>query len=201
MAYSDDELLLLASLPQLIGAAAVSASPSGILGTAWEFVTSAKSQMEGINAYPNNALIRQVVQGTEDDRARGREWIKQARQWTSARLTAKEINSTEKLRALIVEDARSASTVLAAKAWPAEAREYKEWAMSVGEKVAAAWVEGGIPGFGGEPVTTAERALIDEVRSAFGLSTEVGDRESAKGELGSGRISGSTNAAVVARSS
>ena len=73
MAYSDDELLLLASLPQMIGAAAVSASPSGILGTAWEFITSAKSQMEGVNTYPNNALIRQVLQGTEDDRAQGRE--------------------------------------------------------------------------------------------------------------------------------
>src|SRR5262245_42390078 len=162
MGYSDDELLLLASLPQMIGAAAVSASPSGILGTAWEFITSAKSQMEGINAYPNNALIRQVVQGTEDDRAQGREWIKQVRQWTSARMKAKKINSAEMLRALIVEDAQAASALLAAKASPAEASEYKDWAVSVGEKVAAAWVEGGIPGFGGEPVTTAEKALIDE---------------------------------------
>lgn len=34
MAYTDDERLLLASLPQMIGAAAISASPSGILGTA-----------------------------------------------------------------------------------------------------------------------------------------------------------------------
>jgi hypothetical protein len=201
MAYTDDELLLLASLPQMIGAAAVSASPSGILGTAWEFITSAKSQMEGVNTYPNNALVRQVVRGAEDDRDQGREWIIKVRQWTSVRMKAKEINSAEKLRALIVEDARSASALLAAKASPAEAREYKEWALSVGEKVAAAWVEGGIPGFGGEQVTTAERALIDEVRSAFGLSTEGGDQRSAKGELGSGRISGSTKAAVVARSS
>lgn len=171
MTYTDDELIFLASLPPMIGAAAASASASGIFGTGKELFAIAGALLEGLKTYPNNSLIRQLLPNS-DDPNRTREWIKKVRYWTTARLKAKGVDSAEKLRGLAIEDARAAATLLAAKASSAEAREYTEWAVSVGERVAQAAVEGGFLGFGGERVTAAERALIDQVKLAFDASAD-----------------------------
>jgi len=130
MTYTDDELIFLASLPPMIGAAAASASASGIFGTGKELFAIAGALLEGLKTYPNNSLIRQLLPNSDDP-----EWIKKVRYWTTARLKAKGVDSAEKLRGLAIEDARAAATLLAAKASSAEAREYTEWAVSVGERV------------------------------------------------------------------
>jgi hypothetical protein len=59
------------------------------------------------------------------------------------------------------------------KASAAEAEEYRQWAMSVAEKVANAATEGGFLGFGGERVTAAEKSLIDDIRKSLGVTAAV----------------------------
>ena len=63
--------------------------------------------------------------------------------------------------------------MLSAKASPKESREYREWTLSVAERVANASSEGGFLGFGGERVTAEEKQLIDQLRSILSLTTDV----------------------------
>ena len=64
----------------------------------------------------------------------------------------------------------SLAALLAAKASATEAEEYRQWALSIAEKVANAATEGGFLGFGGERVTPAEKSLIDDIRKALGTN-------------------------------
>jgi hypothetical protein len=170
MAYSDDELLLLASVPQMIGSAVATASRSGLFGTGKELFASANSILEGSATFPNNALINMLVPDPKVDRTKTMEQAKKVRDWATARIKEKGINSPDKLKALALEDAKTAAALLTAKSSASEAAEYKQWAMSVAEKVANASTEGGFLGFGGERVTAEEKAVIEDIRSALGVA-------------------------------
>ncbi len=167
MAYSNDELLLLASVPQMIGSAVATASHSGFFGTGKELFASASSLLEGPANFPNNALINMLVPDPKVDRTKTMEQAKKVRYWATARMKEKNIDSADKLKALALEDAKAAAILLAEKSSPKEANEYKQWAMSIAEKVANAATEGGFLGFGGERVTAEEKAVIDDIRSSL----------------------------------
>ena len=199
MVYTDDELNLLACVPQLIGMSIASASNSGFIGTGKELFASASSLLEGARSYPDNSLIRQIVPDPAGDRSKAIDLARKSRDWTAVRMKAKGVNSAERLRALMIEDTKAASALLAAKASPAEASEYKQWALSVAEKVATASSEGGFLGFGGERVTTAERALIDQVKSALGVAISgPHEGETVQAGLGLGRKPASAQSAAMA---
>jgi hypothetical protein len=170
MSYSDDELALLAYVPQVIGSAVASAASSGLFGTGKELFASSTSILDGVKSYPNNALIRQIVPDPAGDRSKAIEQMKRVRDWSMARLKEKGVDSSEKLRTQALADARAAAQLVSEKSSAAEAAEYKQWALSVAEKVAAAATEGGFLGFGGERVSAAERQIIDELRAALGLA-------------------------------
>jgi len=84
-----------------------------------------------------------------------------------ARLKEKGVDSSAKLRAQAIEDARAVAGLLAAKSSGAESAEYKEWAMSVAENVAMAASEGGFLGFGGEQLSVEEKKLLTELQAAL----------------------------------
>jgi hypothetical protein len=170
MAYTDEELNLLAYVPQLIGSAVSSAARSGLIGMGKEFFAAASSVMEGVKMFPDNALIRQLFPDPQADRAKAIEHAKNRRDWAVARIKSKGVDSVEKLNAVMLEDTKAAADILASKATPTEAREYRQWAMSVAERVANASTEGGFFGFGGERVSAAEKALIDKVNAALGTA-------------------------------
>ncbi|QIG50374.1 hypothetical protein G5V57_23175 [Nordella sp. HKS 07] len=170
MAYTEDDLNLLASVPQLIGSAIAASAGSGLFGTGKELFANANAVLDGLKSYPGNPLIKQLLPDPAGDRAAAVEKMKRTRDWTTARLRAKGVDNGEKLRALVIEDARAAAAVLASKASPSEAAEYKQWALSIAEKVASAATEGGFLGFGGERVSAAEKALIADVRNALGVA-------------------------------
>ncbi len=85
----------------------------------------------------------------------------------------KGINSYEKMRAQALEDCRAVVSLLASKSSNQEAREYKQWAMSVAEKVAMATTEGGFLGFGGERLSANEKQLLGEIQSALGVQSTL----------------------------
>ena len=58
--------------------------------------------------------------------------------------------------------------LLATKATPQEAGEYRQWALSVAENVAQAASEGSFLGFGGQQVSEPEKQLINKIRVALG---------------------------------
>lgn len=169
LSLTEDELHLLASVPQMIGSAMAFAGRSGLFGTGKEMFVSAQSVLAGVKDFPNNALIQAVVpdmkaadRNAEIAQARG------ARDWSVARMKAKGIDSADKFRVQTLEDCRTAAQLLAGKVSAQEANEYKQWAMAVAEKVAMASTEGGFLGFGGERLSAGEKQLLAELKGALG---------------------------------
>src|SRR5262245_42711399 len=113
--YSEDELHLLATVPQMVGSAMAFSASSGLFGTGKELFASAQSVLAGVKDYPNNALIQSVVPNLAADREGAMEKAKKSRDWAMARLKAKGITSSEQLRAQALEDCRAAAGLLAAK--------------------------------------------------------------------------------------
>jgi hypothetical protein len=168
MSLTEDELNLLAAVPQLIGSAVAVAAGSGLIGTGKEAFTSAHAVLDGIKSYPENALIKQLLPDPSGDRKAAIEKMTQTRDWTVARLKANSVITAEKLTAQTLADTRAAAQILDSKVSPSEAREYRQWALAVADKVANAATEGGFLGFGGDRLSAAEKALIDQIRASLG---------------------------------
>ena len=92
---------------------------------------------------------------------------RKTRDWAMARMKAKGITSAEKLTAQTLEDAREAAQLLDSKVDPAQAAQYRQWALGVADKVAMASTEGGFLGFGGTRLSDAEKSLIDQLKTAL----------------------------------
>lgn len=165
---SEDELQLLAALPQSIGSAVAFAGRSGLFGTGKEMFASGQAMMAGVKDFPGNELIQAIVPdpAAADKRAE-LDQARKTRDWAMARMKAKGITSAEKLTAQMLEDAREATQLLDGKVDATQAAQYREWAMSVAEKVAMASTEGGFLGFGGTRLSDAEKSLIEQIRMAL----------------------------------
>lgn len=169
--YSEDELHLLAGVPHMIGSAMAMAGKSGFIGTGKEMFASARSVLTGVKDYPHNALIKQLLPNVEDGAGAAMSEAKETREWLSQRIKDKGVSSREAMQALAVEDCRAAASLIEAKATPSEAAEYKQWTLSVAEKVAMAASEGGFLGFGGEQFSEPEQKLLAEVEAALNMSS------------------------------
>ena len=165
--FSEDELKLLANTPHMIGTAMALAGGSGLIGTGKEMFASAQSILAGVKDHPGNALIQEITPDPAGDRQAAIDQARKQRDWAMARLKEKGIDSSDKLRAQAIEDARAVAALLAATSSGQESAEYKKWAMSVAEKVAMAASEGGFLGFGGEQLSAEEKKLLSELQAAL----------------------------------
>jgi hypothetical protein len=80
------------------------------------------------------------------------------------------INSPDKFKQQLLQDCKEVSRILQAKASPQDSQGYKQWAMSLAEKVAMAAKEGSFLGFGGQQISSGEVEIIAEIAQA--LNTE-----------------------------
>ena len=65
--------------------------------------------------------------------------------------------------------AREVSSILDAKA-PGDAAAFRDWLLSISQKVAEAATEGACVGIGGVQVSDAERATLGDISKALGTS-------------------------------
>ncbi len=166
---SEDETMLLATLPQAIGSCVATAAGSGLLGTGKELFASGQAVMAGLRDYPDNALIQALVPDpSAEDKQAELAQARATRDWAMARLKAKGIHTPAQMAALTLEDARAVARLLDSRVDPVQAAQYRAWALSVAEKVAQAATEGGFLGFGGTRLSEAEQALIAQLREALG---------------------------------
>jgi hypothetical protein len=114
---------------------------SGLFGTGKEMFVSATSILNGVKEYPSNALIQAILPNLQEDRQEAMGKMKKVRDWTTARMKEKGINSAEKMRAQTLEDCRAVASLLASKRNAQEASEYRQSAIAVAEKVAMASTE------------------------------------------------------------
>ena len=165
---TEDEKQLLALLPQSIGSAMAMAGKSGLFGTGKEMFASGQALMAGVKHYPGNELIQAIVPDPQAaDKSAELDQARKTRDWAMARMKAKGITSAEKLTAQTLEDAREAAQLLDSKVDPAQAAQYRQWALGVADKVAMASTEGGFLGFGGTRLSDAEKSLIDQLKTAL----------------------------------
>lgn len=168
--YTEDELFLLAGTPHMIGSAMAMAGKSGFFGTGKEMFASARSVLAGVQDYPDNGLIKQLLPNVEDGAGAAMGEAKKTREWLSKRIEDRGVKSREDMQALAVEDCRAAAALVDTKSSPTEAAEYKQWALSVAEKVAMSASEGGFLGFGGEQFSEPEQKLLADIEAALGTT-------------------------------
>jgi hypothetical protein len=73
-------------------------------------------------------------------------------------------------KSAVLDHIRDAANLVSQKASPEEARAYKQMIISVAEKAANASKEGGVLGFGGVRVSSAEQSFLNEVKAALQLA-------------------------------
>jgi hypothetical protein len=74
------------------------------------------------------------------------------------------------VRQMATARVREAVATAESKGNPEDVEAYRRFVLSVAEAAANAHKEGGFAGIGGKPVSEAEQAAIDEIRSALGSS-------------------------------
>ena len=77
--------------------------------------------------------------------------------------------SSDSMRRLALDGARSSLAILAGKASKEETDAYRELLYRIADKVAHAAREGGFLGFGGTLVSEGERSFLNELRSTLQL--------------------------------
>jgi hypothetical protein len=70
----------------------------------------------------------------------------------------------------IVDEISRANEIVSAKASPEEAEAYRAWIMGCAQNAADAAKEGGFMGFHAERVSQGEKDMLEQLRSALGVS-------------------------------
>lgn len=158
--YTDDEWQLLVDVPMMVGTAVMMIGKSG-LGSVKESFAMAQESIAAVKDYPDNKLIQAIMHARIHEKKRSTiESIKNPYRG----MEREEFLQATKEKAVAVAE------LLAKKSTPEEAREYKEWAFYIGDKVANAASEGGFLGFGGEKFSDEERNALNELMTAIGLT-------------------------------
>ncbi len=159
--FTPDEWRLLLQSPLVAAMAISAADPSGIIGTIKESLASARALVAVVSDPNADALVKAAANDyeTPEGRIAVQDGFKAAIAGAStpAAVAAKAIEALKALAAVL--DAKGG----------ADAVPFKTWLAGVAEAVATAAPEGGFLGFGGTPVSEAEKAAVAEIASALGV--------------------------------
>jgi hypothetical protein len=158
--FTPEEWQRILSMPQVAALYLALASPSGPLGVAQEMMASARGIVETLKSSSGNELI-DAVAADYREKAEKRE-----RMETPFELS----RDPSELKAQCLQTCRELAALLAQKA-PADAEAYKRWVYQAAQNSASAAREGGFFGIGGESVSEAETAALQEVAAALGIAS------------------------------
>jgi hypothetical protein len=144
--------------PYLVGLATLMAEPSG-LGTIKELIAISLGIHE--NQASDIPLIRDLTSSVE---------MKSSQGTLRERFAgSKEKPSKDAIQKLALDQARASVGILSGKAGKEEVDAYRRLLYGVADKVANSSREGGILGFGGKAVSTAEQSFLDQLQSTIQL--------------------------------
>jgi hypothetical protein len=145
----------------LSGMAVTAAEPSGIIGLLKESFASAGMLAKAKSDPGASELVKGVV--AEFESSEGRSKLQQAlgKRFSGA--------SPADVRTRSIDVLKEVSRLLDAKA-PKDAPAFKSWMRDISMKVADAASEGGIMGFGGQRVSAAEKATLNDIAKALGMA-------------------------------
>jgi hypothetical protein len=154
--FTPDEWKLLLESVMTSGIAVTAAEPSGLWGTLKESFACAQTMASGKGA-PSELIKAMVADlGTSEGRGVARDGLREKLKGSKA----------ADIKARSIEGLRQASALLDAKA-PQDAAAVKGWLRQISLNVAEAASEGGFMGFGGVPVSEAEKATLAEIDAAL----------------------------------
>jgi hypothetical protein len=147
------------------GMAVTASDPSGLWGLMKEGLAGGWAMLEARQKPQANELIKAVANdfATPETRSATRDALQ----------TKFKVNDISEIKIRAIEELRAVAGLLDTKA-PGDAAAFKEWLREVAQKAAEAANEGGFLGFGGVPVSEAEKATMAEIATA--LNTPSGLR-------------------------
>jgi len=159
--YSDEEWKNIKAAPLLAGMWVSTVANSGLIDTAKEAMAIAHSLEELVKRGSANQLIATLIdeiKPKEGEAVQSRETI------------AVNAKTPQELHKAAMDTLQQANTALA-KATPEEIAEYKQFIMTVAQRVAEAGKEGGFMGIGGTRVSPPETKAIQEIGAALGMAS------------------------------
>jgi hypothetical protein len=155
--YTPEEWKTITAAPVLAGLLVTVSDLSGPIGTAKEAIAIVKGVTDTA-ANTSTELIKAVGDGIRQQ---------------GGRPDLPDLpHDRESARAALIEGCKRALAVVVQKS-PAEADEYKTWLASLAQRTAEASKEGGFLGLSGTLVSDDEKAAVDELSSALGLSAKA----------------------------
>jgi hypothetical protein len=154
--FTDAEWGLLVGLPQAVLTAASAASPDGARKTRQEYEAG---RAEVADARVSASALVAAIAGASVDQAGDPEWGEDP--------PVIEPADPIGYAGDVLDRARQAAALLAAKAADADAETYKHWLVEIADTVVGAASTGGVLGIGGEQVTETERAFRDDLAKAL----------------------------------
>ncbi|WP_412540427.1 hypothetical protein R8Z50_32180 [Longispora sp. K20-0274] len=154
--YTGAEWELLVELPRSVVIAATSAEADGPRRTVNEGIAGHAGIQAG--EIDDSALVRAVYADL---------FLLESDPDADELPAAEEFNNRAAGLAEVLDDARRAARVLAAKAEPADAAAYRVWLHRIAGSVSEAAHSGGFLGLGGDRVTSAEQRFMDDLAEAL----------------------------------
>jgi hypothetical protein len=168
--FSPEDWNLLKSAPLLAGLmVTLSDLRSGIFGAIKEGLAPSQAIIEA-GAGATNPVVSAVVSSIKEMAAK-RERLQPPISVTGKKpeeVKPEEVKP-EEVKADVMAQLAKVSSLLDGKVPADQAEGYKSWLVAVAGKVANAATEGGFFGFGGEKVSAAETAAINELASSLGV--------------------------------
>ncbi len=170
--FSAEDWEFLCTTPLLVGSSMSMAGSSGIMGTMKEALASTQAFLSGAEDFPDNELVSAMgLKPTNMEEARST--AKAQREKVMGRMKECEIKSSEDMRAMVLDDCRKASYIIGEAGEDALGVGFKEWLLSIADKVANAASEGGFLGFGGTRYSEEEQKFTAQLREALGMDPVV----------------------------
>lgn len=143
------------------GIAVTAAEPSGLWGMLKEGLASSRALLQAKTGGGADPLLKAIVESFETSEGRAA-----AKDGLQAKVKGAK---PEEIKQRCIEAVQQAAGIVDAKA-PSDAPAFKTWLLQISTNVAEAAKEGGFLGFGGTPVSEAEKATLGEISSALKLA-------------------------------
>jgi hypothetical protein len=157
--FSSVEWEVLRDAPNLVILAVTVAGASGIFGSIAEAMAPSGTIRDALKG--SNQLLREVCE--KEEMMSSVESIKRL-----AKASGDFAGIQAALRKEAIDKSRAAVDLLRQKGSPEDVAAYREFLITLGDKVANAAKEGAFLGFGGERVSEHERTLLTELAKAVG---------------------------------
>jgi hypothetical protein len=169
--FTVEEWATIMAAPAAVGALIVTADPSGPMGIIGEFRAILSSVKEYVGANATNSPLLAAIQShmttrpTEEQEAQLKEWAENQQEQMKANKPTTPEEANARIRANIDE---TLALLTSEGASEVDMTNFKAMLVAVAEAVANASKENTFLGFGGERVSEAEQAALEQIRAEFG---------------------------------